>query len=136
VLRKVEEVGHGDRRVTMLGLAFKSQTDDLRESPSVDLAEYLIGKGLELNIHDPVVNPALLTGTNLRQVTERLPHLHRALFDTAEEALADSSVVVISSGARELRKAVLAAAPAAVFDLHGRLGADIEALPGYEGVGW
>ena len=63
--------------VTMLGLSFKGSSDDLRESPSVRLAETLIGKGYELRIHDPVVNPSNLVGTNLPYVESKLPHLLR-----------------------------------------------------------
>jgi GDP-mannose 6-dehydrogenase len=61
---QVLEGGH--RRVAMLGLSFKSGTDDLRESPYVDLAEILIGKGVDLAIYDAAVNPARLFGANRR----------------------------------------------------------------------
>ena len=135
VVRRVEELG-GHRGVALMGLAFKQETDDLRESPNVALAEFLLGKGLDVRIHDSVVNPRSLTGANLRHVEARLPHLHRVLYDTAARALDGTSVVVISTGNAAARAAVLAAAPAAVFDLHGRLGPEIEALPGYEGIGW
>jgi GDP-mannose 6-dehydrogenase len=135
VVARVDEIG-GDRRVALLGLAFKAATDDLRESPNVELAERLIGKGIDLRINDPVVNPHRLRGANLRTMNERLPHLSRVLFDSPAEALRDCPVVVVSSAAPQVATAVLDAAPAAVFDLTGRLGEAIEALPGYEGVGW
>lgn len=124
------------RRVAMLGLSFKSDTDDLRESPHVTLAEILIGKGLDVRIHDPVVNPARLHGANLRFVRERLPHLHRALHDTARAALDGADVAVISTGDPAAVDALAQARPRAVFDLQGRLGDDVESLAGYQGVGW
>ncbi len=55
---------NGYRRVAMDGLAFKEGTDDLRESPMVGIAEYLIGKGYDLLIYDPAVKAARLTGAN------------------------------------------------------------------------
>ncbi|HZE66543.1 MAG TPA: nucleotide sugar dehydrogenase [Sporichthyaceae bacterium] len=135
VVRRVEELGH-NRRVALLGLSFKAATDDLRESPNVALAELLIGKGLELRIHDPVVNPRRLTGANLRQVEARLPHLHRVLYDSPAEAVDGCSVIIVSNAEPAGLGAVAAAGAGCVFDLNGRLGARIEELPGYEGIGW
>ena len=72
----------GDK-VALLGLSFKVMSDDLRESPNVELAERLVGKGYELRIHDPVVKPSQLIGTNRQFVESRLPHLQQFLSDTA-----------------------------------------------------
>jgi GDP-mannose 6-dehydrogenase len=136
VLRHVEAGDGTNRRVALLGLSFKHQTDDLRESPNVALAEMLIGKGLDVRIHDPVVNPAHLHGANLRYVQSRLPHLHRVLYDSAEEALEQATVAVVSTADAGVIDAVLRARPAVAIDLNGRLGAAVEGLDGYEGVGW
>lgn len=127
--------GH-NRRVALLGLSFKHNTDDLRESPNVALAEILIGKGLDVRIHDPVVNMAHLTGANLRYVHERLPHLQKVLHDAASDALHGAHVAVVSSGDRDVADAVVAAKPPVVLDLNGRLGTSLEMLDGYQGVGW
>jgi GDP-mannose 6-dehydrogenase len=124
------------RTVAMLGLSFKMDTDDLRESPNVELAERLIGKGFDVRIYDPIVNPERLVGSNLRYIEAHLPHLRRLLFATPREALkgADAALVATSDGAvvDELRTSP----PEWIFDLHGRLGGEIERLPGYEGIGW
>jgi GDP-mannose 6-dehydrogenase len=135
VLHAVDDAG-GDRRVALLGLSFKHLTDDLRESPNVALAEILIGKGVDVRIHDPVVNPAHLSGANLRYVQARLPHLQKVLHDDAADALDGARVVVVSSADAAVVEAVVAAAPPVVLDLNGRLGAVLESLPGYAGVGW
>jgi GDP-mannose 6-dehydrogenase len=136
VLHAVDVAGDAGRRVALLGLSFKHLTDDLRESPNVALAEILIGKGVDVAIHDPVVNPAHLSGANLRYVQATLPHLQKVLHDDPADALRGATVAVVSSAAPAVVDAVVAAAPPVVIDLNGRLGAAFEALPGYAGVGW
>jgi GDP-mannose 6-dehydrogenase len=124
------------RAVAMLGLSFKMDTDDLRESPNVELAERLIGKGFDIRIYDPIVNPERLMGANLRYIESRLPHLRRLLFGSPREALhgCDAAVVATSDGA--VVDQLCTSPPAWILDLHGRLGSDVERLPGYEGIGW
>jgi GDP-mannose 6-dehydrogenase len=122
--------------VALLGLSFKPETDDLRESPYVELAELLIGKGIELAIYDPVVRPELLMGSNRRYVAERLPHLQRLLADSAAEALEDVTAVVVGVSTPEVRDALLQARPQHIFDLVGTLGRELEAQPGYIGGSW
>ena len=67
--------GKGRRKVSLIGLSFKSDTDDLRESPLVILAERLIGRGFDVRVYDPNIRLSRLTGTNLAYVTDRLPHI-------------------------------------------------------------
>ncbi|MBT5051439.1 MAG: GDP-mannose dehydrogenase, partial [Rhodospirillaceae bacterium] len=78
--RVMDRLAPGDT-VLLLGLSFKSDTDDMRESPLVDLAETLIGKGYDLKIHDPDLKGRTLIGANLRYIEERLPHLSRLLVE-------------------------------------------------------
>ncbi len=127
--------GHG-HRVALLGLSFKPDSDDLRESPYVDLAETLLGKGYEVRIHDPVLNPASLVGANRQYVESRLPHLKRILTDGPEEAIADADIAIVSHSTAEVIAALLAAPPFRIIDLDGRLGPEIEALDSYEGFAW
>ncbi len=124
------------RTVGVLGLSFKMNTDDLRESPNVELVERLIGKGFEVRIYDPIINPERLMGSNLRYVESRLPHLRKLLYGAPREALHGCDAAVVATSDR-LALAELRDTPLAwILDLHGRLGADIERLPGYEGIGW
>jgi GDP-mannose 6-dehydrogenase len=129
-------IANGGRNVALLGLSFKSNTDDLRESPNVALAETLIGKGFNVRIYDPIVNPTRLIGTNKTYVESRLPHLRRLLTDSAEAAIADADVVIVSSNAAPVVDALLANPPRQLIDISGRLGGDVEQLPSYSGIGW
>jgi GDP-mannose 6-dehydrogenase len=105
VLRGLEAVmASGKRRVALLGLAFKSGTDDLRESPLVELAERLLGKGFELRIHDAAVQLSALHGSNRAYLEEHLPHISRLLCERLENALAGAEVVVIGHGAAAYRR--------------------------------
>jgi GDP-mannose 6-dehydrogenase len=124
------------RTIALLGLSFKMDTDDLRESPNVELAERLIGKGFDVRIYDPVVNPARLVGANRRHVESKLPHLRRLLTHEPTEALQGADVAVVSSSEHSVREALLAIPPPHLIDISGRLGTEVESLPGYEGLGW
>jgi GDP-mannose 6-dehydrogenase len=96
VRRAVDAVlATGKRRVALLGLAFKAGTDDLRESPFVELAERLLGKGRELAIHDTEVTLGRLHGSNRAYLDEKLPHVGRLLRDDLEAVVSDAEVVVV-----------------------------------------
>lgn len=90
-------VASGRRSVALVGLSFKPGTDDLRESPLVELAERLVGKGFELKIYDPVVARSRLVGANLRYVEEHLPHLSALLFDDLDAVISGAEVVVVGA---------------------------------------
>lgn len=124
------------RSVALLGLSFKADSDDLRESPYVDLAETLIGKGYDVRIYDPVVDTDRLVGANRVYLVSQLPHVHRALRPSASEALIDADVALVATAHPSVIRALTVRAPAKTFDLNGSLGSLVEALPGYEGVAW
>src|SRR5256712_4005298 len=65
----------GATSVGMLGLSFKSGTDDLRDSPLVAMAEHFVGKGLKARVHDPEVNVSRLVGANRRYIDQSIPHI-------------------------------------------------------------
>lgn len=84
--RRVTEGLAPGSRVLLVGLAFKAETDDLRESPSVDLARMLLDDGYALEIYDPMLEPANLVGQNLGYALAHLPNYDSLLVDkpTAE----------------------------------------------------
>lgn len=87
----------GKRKVAVFGLSFKSGTDDLRESPLVELTERLIGKGCDVRIYDPNVALSRLIGANRTYINDRLPHLADLLTDDLETVLNHGEVLVVGT---------------------------------------
>jgi len=121
LLRTVERITDcGGRRVALDGLAFKSGTDDLRESPLVRIAEHLLGKGYDLRIYDPAVEASRLTGANRQYIEERVPHLSSRLVATLDELLERIDVLVVARHRTELLERVARLdQPPRVVDLAG-----------------
>ena len=95
VERAVRQVAaKGLRSVGLIGLSFKSNSDDLRESPFVEIAERLLGKGYELKIYDPNVSLARLTGSNKEYIEGTIPHIARLLVLSLAE-LASCELIVV-----------------------------------------
>ena len=93
----------GERRnVLMVGLAFKADTDDLRESHNVDLARKLLNAGVDLKIFDPALNPAKLTGQNLGYAYANLPTIDQLLISREEAEVREWDIVVANNATREL----------------------------------
>ena len=89
---------HGEFQVAqvgMIGLAFKSGTDDLRESPLVLLAEHLIGKGLGLLVYDPEVQLSNLLGANRRFIETHVPHIGALMRRDLDEVIEASELLVV-----------------------------------------
>jgi GDP-mannose 6-dehydrogenase len=87
---------HETRRVGLLGLSFKEDTDDLRGSPMVAVAETLLGRGYQLQIYDPQLNLTRLVGANEAEIQRRMPHLASLLRDSAVDVVAASDLIVVS----------------------------------------
>jgi GDP-mannose 6-dehydrogenase len=96
----------GKRRVGILGLSFKPGPDDLRESPVVELAERMLGKGYDILIFDPDVGLANLMGTNRDYILNRIPHIAPLLTRDAQEIVAHSEVIVVGNRAPQFRDIV------------------------------
>jgi len=97
----------GKRKIAMLGLSFKAGTDDLRESPQVQLIKRLLGEGCEVKIWDRDVSMGRLAGSNRQYIEEVIPHIGSLLTPDLEAALRDAEIVIIgnnSAKADELAK--------------------------------
>lgn len=130
-------VASGRRRIGLFGLSFKPGTDDLRESPLVELAELLVGKGYDLRIWDANVSISRLMGANREYMEQRLPHLGDLLADSAEAVLEHAEICIV--GCKD--DAVLAL----LDDPGDRIVVDLVRLPdaerrrlheSYVGLGW
>ena len=87
----------GKRRISLLGLSFKAETDDLRESPLVDLAETLIGKGYDLSIYDRNVDYARVHGANRDYINTRIPHVSSLLNSDLDAVIDHGEVMVVGN---------------------------------------
>jgi len=126
----------GQREVVILGLSFKANTDDLRESPMVEIAQTLLGRGHQLRIYDPALNLSALVGANKRVVDAQMPHLASLLKTDLSEAIGERGVVVAAqkcAAMTELKKIVTSQHH--VIDVNGW--SELRGLPSrYEGFCW
>ena len=99
---------NGHARIGLNSLAFKAGTDDLRESPIVLIAEYLIGKGYDVKIHDRGIHTSLVNGANKEFIQRHIPHLSSRMVKTVDELVAHSEVLLITRDDEELFDQIVA----------------------------
>jgi GDP-mannose 6-dehydrogenase len=117
--RAIESVLEGDpKRIGVIGLTFKEDTDDLRESPVLTMLEYLIGKGREVLIFDPHVSLDSIYGTNRNFLLNAIPHIGR-LLRPLEEVLSWSDRLVVTQKPAIATARAIAASGIAVTDVAG-----------------
>jgi GDP-mannose 6-dehydrogenase len=124
------------RRVGLLGLAFKADTDDLRGSPMVAVAETLLGRGYELRIFDPSLNLSRLIGANAAEMKRRMPHLESLLKQDVSEVIGDAELIIASQKCAPLETLAALVRPGQqVIDVNGWR--ELKTLPwSYEGLCW
>jgi GDP-mannose 6-dehydrogenase len=96
-------VSKGKKKIGILGFSFKSGTDDLRESPIVEVIERLLGKGYDIKIYDKNVNIAKIVGANRNFILNHIPHISGLMVESPEEILSHSEVVIIGNNAKEFK---------------------------------
>ena len=126
----------GKRKVGILGFSFKAGTDDLRESPVVELIERLLGKGFELKLYDKNVNLAAIVGANKDYILNQIPHISKLMVDSIDQVISECEVIVIGNGDEQFRKVVTTiSSDKDVIDLV-RINDEALGQPGYEGICW
>ncbi len=96
-------VAGGRRRIGVLGMSFKAGTDDLRESPMVEVVERLLGKGFNVRVYDGKVNVANLIGANREFILEQIPHIAQLMTESMGEVLDHAETVVIGNADDEFK---------------------------------
>jgi len=126
----------GKRRIGLCGLSFKAQTDDLRESPLVELIETLLGKGYNVKIFDPNVSLARLHGTNKEYMERHIPHLWKLLTDSVDLLLDHAEVIVIGNRLEEATEILRRAQPGHIVIDLVRVGLQPSTRAKYHGIVW
>lgn len=133
-IRMIVDKGH--RKVGILGFSFKAGTDDLRESPLVEVIEYLLGKGYELRLYDRNVSLAALTGANRDYILNHIPHISRLMVQTMDEVLAFAETLVIGNGAGEFAGILERIRPGQVVVDLVRVVKECNKTGEYDGICW
>jgi GDP-mannose 6-dehydrogenase len=130
--RAIERVLDLDvERIGVIGLAFKENTDDLRESPVVAMLESLIGKGRQVRVFDPHIRLEALYGSNREFILKTIPHLGRLLENSLEGVLGWAQHLVIAQKQKpEIADAIIGSG-LPVIDLVGALPASRRELAAY-----
>ena len=126
----------GKRKIAMLGLSFKAGTDDLRESPQVQLIKRLLGEGCQIKIWDRDVSLARLAGSNRQYIEEVIPHIGSLLSADMPQVVDGAEVVIVGTKIDKAELAKLLKPVQTVIDL---VNLDPNRRPeaaSYEGICW
>jgi GDP-mannose 6-dehydrogenase len=133
-LKMIMDKGH--KKVGILGFSFKAGTDDLRESPLVEVIERLLGKGFDIKLYDRNVNIASLVGANRDYILNHIPHISRLMEDSIDRVLAHAETIVIGNGDPEFRSVLEQMRPGQVLVDLVRVAERRSAIGKYDGICW
>ena len=126
----------GSKKVGVLGFSFKEGTDDLRESPIVEVVERLIGKGYDIRLYDRNVNLASLVGANRDYILNHISHISKLMVKGIDEVLAHADTVVIGNGDKEFHSVLDRLRPEQVVVDLVRIGERQSVEDRYDGICW
>lgn len=125
--------GWNRKKILILGISFKPGTDDLRQSPIVDVIEILIGKGYDLQLYDQNVNLSKILGQNKSYIMEKLPHIAGYLVEDLNNAIEWADIVILNNKEKEFQQLTIPEEKL-IFDLSRFEG--YRQHKGYEGINW
>ena len=115
----------GAQHIGIFGLAFKANTDDLRESPAITLIEQLLGKGREIRVFDPHIQLDRIYGSNKNFLLAALPHIGKSIQASVDDLLASSELIVLTQKPGPELAAKIQESGIAVLDVSGSASADV-----------
>jgi len=125
------------KKIGIFGFSFKPGTDDLRESPMVELIETLLGKGYKISIYDKNVSIAKIFGANKQYIEKEIPHISSLMSSSIDKILSDSEVLVIGNNSKEFEKIPeLMREDQILIDLAKIVDGKNETKSKYEGICW
>lgn len=125
-----------NKRIGVLGFCFKANTDDLRESPIVELIERLIGKGYELTLFDKNVSEAKIHGANRDYILNHIPHLSELMVDSIQEVVDSSDTIIIGNKAPEFESVLDIITPDQIVVDLVRIRKELPKTKQYIGICW
>lgn len=126
-----------EKQIGVLGLSFKAGTDELRESPMVELIEKLIGKGYQVCVYDKNVSISQLHGANRIYIEKEIPHIGAILKDSIDEVIDNSKVIIIGNHSEEFRSITKKTKPDQIMIDLVRIFCETDRIPlNYEGICW
>ena len=124
------------KKISVLGFSFKEGTDDLRESPVVELIERMIGKGADLRLYDKNVSLAALTGANRDYILNHIPHISRLMVDNIQAAIDHGELIIIGNKSPEFIEWIeKIPSDKHIIDLV-RIAKSVRPVANYEGICW
>lgn len=126
-----------NRKIGILGFSFKAGTDDLRESPMVEIIERLLGKGYDLYLYDRNVRLASLVGANRDYILNRIPHIAKLMIENIDDVLDNAETIVFGNNEPEFKSALMRIRKDQVVVDLARVHPDLATSTGnYDGICW
>jgi GDP-mannose 6-dehydrogenase len=125
------------KKIGILGLSFKAGTDDLRESPMVELIEKLIGKGFSIRIFDQEVSMAKIFGSNKKYIETVIPHISSLMDNSIDKVINDSEIIIVGKKEKSYKESLLSTSSSAhIIDLVKIFTQSEAPKENYEGICW